>query len=81
MLYVIFSKKTNKKRKNMTENETLVVVSKIKKLIREKAGLNTSASAIDVLSKMVEKEVLKAAQRAKEANRKTVLDRDFPEEL
>jgi histone H3/H4 len=65
----------------MTENETLVVVSKIKKLIREKAGLNTSASAIDVLSKMVEKEVLKAAQRAKEANRKTVLDRDFPEEL
>jgi len=60
--------------------ETLVVVSKVKKLIREKTQLNTSASAIETLSKIVEKEVLKAAQKAKEANRKTILDRDFPEE-
>ncbi|NGX62636.1 MAG: hypothetical protein KR126chlam6_00034 [Candidatus Anoxychlamydiales bacterium] len=59
--------------------ETLVVVSKLKKLIKEKAGLSTSQSAIDMLSRIVEKECMAAAQRAKEANRKTVLDRDFPE--
>ena len=59
-------------------SETLVVVSKVKKFIKEK-GFNTSASAIDALSKFVEKECLKAIEIAKDANRKTVLDRDFPE--
>jgi len=61
--------------------ETLVVVSKIKKFIKEKADLSTSASAIDKLTQIVERECMKAAQKAKEANRKTVLDRDFPEEI
>jgi histone H3/H4 len=61
--------------------DTLVVVSKVKKMIKEKAGLSTSQSAIDKLSSIIEKECLKAAQKAKEANRKTVLDRDFPESL
>lgn len=62
-------------------SETLVVVSKIKKFIKEKGDLNTSASAIDALSTIVEKECLKAIQTAKNANRKTVLDRDFPEQV
>jgi histone H3/H4 len=61
-------------------SETLVVVSKVKKLIREKTELNTSAGAIEALSKIVEKEIFKAAQKAKEANRKTILDRDFSEQ-
>lgn len=61
-------------------SETLVVVSKIKKYIKEKAGLSTSASAIEALSRIVEKECLKGIQAAKDANRKTVLDRDFPEQ-
>ena len=61
-------------------SETLVVVSKVKKIIKEKAELNTSASAIDALSQIVEKEVLKAIEKAKAANRKTVLDRDFSEQ-
>ncbi|MFA6118995.1 MAG: hypothetical protein WC688_03670 [Parachlamydiales bacterium] len=61
--------------------ETYVVVSKVKKMIREKFELNTSQSAIDTLSSIVEKECIKAAQKAKEANRKTVLDRDFPETI
>ena len=60
--------------------DTLVVVSKVKKMIKEKTELSTSSGAIEALSKIVEKEALKAAQKAKEANRKTVLDRDFPEE-
>jgi len=62
-------------------SETLVVVSKVKKLIKEKSELNTSASAIDALSKIVEKECMKAIESAKRSNRKTVLDRDFPEEI
>jgi len=60
-------------------SETLVVVSKVKKMIKE-AGLNTSASAIEALSGMIEKECHKAIQVAKDANRKTVLDRDFSEQ-
>lgn len=62
-------------------SETLVVVSKVKKLIREKSEMNTSAGAIDALSKIVENEIMKATQKAKEANRKTVLDRDFTEQM
>jgi len=66
---------------NYEENmaETLVVVSKVKKLIREKGEINTSQGAIDALSSLVERECLKAIQNAKQANRKTVLGRDFPE--
>ncbi|OGN59333.1 MAG: hypothetical protein A3F40_04280 [Chlamydiae bacterium RIFCSPHIGHO2_12_FULL_27_8] len=58
-------------------SETLVVVSKIKKFIRDNSEMNTSASAIDSLTKIVEKECLKAIEKAKESKRKTVLDRDF----
>ena len=60
-------------------SETLVVVSKVKKFIKEKAGLSTSSSAIEALSSIVETECSKAINAAKEANRKTVLDRDFPQ--
>ena len=58
-------------------NENLVVVSKVKKYIKSKAGMNTSASVMDELSKIVEKEIAKAVQNAKSDNRKTVMDRDF----
>ena len=58
-------------------NENLVVVSKVKKYIKNKAGMNTSASEMDQLSKIVEKEIEKAVQNAKSDNRKTVMDRDF----
>ena len=40
--------------------ETLVVVSKIKALIKKQADMSTSATAIDALTKIVEKECLKA---------------------
>ncbi|ADI38622.1 putative uncharacterized protein [Waddlia chondrophila 2032/99] len=58
-------------------NENLVVVSKVKKYIKSKAGMNTSANVMDQLSKIVEKEIEKAVQNAKSDNRKTVMDRDF----
>jgi len=57
--------------------EVLVVASKIKKLIKEKAGLNTSASSMEALSEVVAKAVNQAIESAKADGRKTVMDRDF----
>lgn len=57
--------------------EVLVVVSKIKKRIKEKSGMNTSASAMESLTKIVERECEKAINKAQAEGRKTVMDRDF----
>lgn len=58
-------------------SEHLVVVSKIKKHIKQKAGMNTASTVMDELTKVVEAEIDKAIQHAKNDNRKTVMDRDF----
>ena len=58
-------------------SEVLVVVSKVKKRIKDRSGLNTSGNAMDALTKIVEKEIEKAIEKAKNDQRKTVLDRDF----
>jgi histone H3/H4 len=58
-------------------SEVLVVASKVKKMIKDKSGMNTSASVMDALTKLIERECLKAIERAGEDNRKTVMDRDF----
>jgi histone H3/H4 len=58
-------------------SEVLIVASKVKKLIKDKSGMNTAASAVDALSKVVEREVLRAIERAQNDKRKTVMDRDF----
>ena len=57
--------------------EVLVVTSKIKKIVKEKAGMNTSAKTIEVLSQAVERLCLKGIEAAKADGRKTVLDRDI----
>lgn len=57
-------------------SETLVVISKVKKMIKDK-GMNTSASAIDALSILIERLCVKAIANAEKAKRKTVMDRDF----
>lgn len=57
--------------------EILVVVSKVKKKIKEKSGMNTSANAMEALTRIVEKECEKAVQNAQADGRKTVMDRDF----
>ncbi|NMC61894.1 MAG: hypothetical protein GYA55_01860 [SAR324 cluster bacterium] len=66
----------------MSENEnkenTLVVVSKLKSYVREKAGMNTSASVVPILSDLVRKWCDTAIENAKNDGRKTVMDRDFP---
>lgn len=57
--------------------DVLVVTSKIKKLIKEKGQMNTSAETIDVLSKAVEQLCLKGIDSAKADGRKTVMARDI----
>ncbi len=56
--------------------ETLVVVSKIKQLIREQSGFNTSQCCIDALTAKVAAIALKAVESARASGRKTVMGRD-----
>ena len=59
--------------------EILVVTSKIKKMIKEKSGLSTSASLVDALSSKVIMLCESAIENAKQDGRKTVMDRDLGE--
>ena len=59
------------------ETDVLVVVSKVKKLIRDASEFNTSQCAVDELTEIVKKECLRAIENAKTAGRKTVMGRDF----
>lgn len=61
----------------MSEKETLIVVSKLKKYIRESAGMSTSSSVAEVLTERVRQLCDDAIQKAKDDRRKTVMDRDF----
>lgn len=60
-----------------TEVETLVVVSRVKDLIQEQSGFNTSQCAIDALTKAVMRECQNAIENAQVSGRKTVMGRDF----
>lgn len=57
-------------------SDILVVSSKIKKFVREKAGFNTSAETLEALSQRVEKICADAIERARADGRKTVKARD-----
>ncbi len=57
--------------------DVLIVTSKVKKLIKEKGGMNTSAETIDILSKAIEQLCLKGVDSAKADGRKTVMARDI----
>ncbi len=59
------------------EDEVLVVVSKVKKYIKSKAGLSTSQNAAEAISRIIRQECDKAIESAKSDGRKTVMDRDF----
>jgi histone H3/H4 len=58
-------------------SQVLVVASKVKAYIKEQSGMNTSASVMEALTKVVEHECNKAIEKAKGEKRKTVMDRDF----
>jgi hypothetical protein len=60
------------------EREILIVVSKLKKYIRDRSGFNTSDAVVDVLSDHVRAICDQAIRTAATDGRKTVLDRDVP---
>ena len=57
--------------------EILVVTSKVKKMIKDKAQMNTSQETIDMLSKAVERLIERGIETAKADKRKTVMGRDI----
>jgi histone H3/H4 len=59
------------------KKEVLVVASKLKGYIKGKAGLNTSAAVMEVLSAKVRDLADQAIAKAQAEGRKTVMDRDF----
>lgn len=58
-------------------SDILVVASKIKKYVKEKAQMNTSANAFPALTDLVAKAIDRAIEHAKQEGRKTVMDRDI----
>jgi len=61
----------------MSEEEVLVVVSKIKNYVRSKSDMNTAGNVAPKLSEMVRALCDQAIERARSDGRKTVMDRDF----
>lgn len=57
--------------------DTLVVVSKVKKLIRDRSDFNTSQCCVEALTEKVVQECLKGIENARAAGRKTVMGRDI----
>ena len=57
-------------------SDVLVVASKIKKYIKEKADMNTSASTMEALTAVLTRAIDQAIESAKSDGRKTVMDRD-----
>ncbi|MFC1642338.1 hypothetical protein ACFL5O_06575 [Myxococcota bacterium] len=60
-----------------TADDVLVVVAKLKKYIRDHAGLNTSDGVVSVLSDHMRHLCRQASEHASRDGRKTVMDRDF----
>jgi histone H3/H4 len=57
--------------------DVLIVVSKLKAYVRARSGMNTSDSAVDILSDIVRELCDAAIRKAAAEGRKTVMDRDF----
>lgn len=62
---------------SQTNQEVLIVASKLKDYIKIKSDMNTSAAVMDILSDMVRGACDRAIDSARADGRKTVLDRDF----
>jgi hypothetical protein len=58
-------------------HDVLIVVSKLKAYVRARSGMNTSDAVVDVLSDKVRELCDRAVEKAAQAGRKTLLDRDF----
>jgi len=63
---------------NYAHDDVLIVVSKMKKYIRERSGMNTSDAVAEALGDHVRSVCDEAIRTAARNGRKTVLDRDVP---
>ncbi|HVK88237.1 MAG TPA: hypothetical protein VM513_29155, partial [Kofleriaceae bacterium] len=63
---------------DVTDKDILIVVSKLKKYIKDRSGFNTSDAVADQLSEHVRAICDEAIRAAARDDRKTVLDRDVP---
>lgn len=61
-----------------SDDEILVVVSKVRKYIADRSGMNTSASAYEELTRRIKRLCDAAIDTAQGQGRKTVMDRDIP---
>ena len=61
----------------MSDNEVLVVASKVKGYIKAQGDMKTSASVLEALSDKIRSMCNGAIESARQDGRKTVLDRDF----
>lgn len=59
-------------------DDVLVVISKVKKYIRDRSGMNTSDGIVEALGDHVRSICDEAVRAAAQDGRKTVLDRDVP---
>lgn len=64
-------------RSEPSDDEILIVVSKLKKYVRDRSGMNTSDGAMAPLSEHLRALCREAIRHANEDGRKTVMDRDF----
>ena len=62
----------------MSEGEVLVVVSKLKKYIKDKSGMNTAGNVAAAVSDRVRELCDQAIAQAQGDGRKTIMDRDLP---
>lgn len=62
----------------VTDKDVLIVVSKMKKYIKDRSGMNCSDSVADMISEHVRAVCDEAIRSAARNERKTVLDRDVP---
>jgi histone H3/H4 len=62
----------------VTDRDILIVVSKMKKYIKDRSGMNCSDGVLDLLSDHVRAVCDEAIRIAAQDGRKTVLDRDVP---
>ena len=61
----------------MSDNEVLVVVSKLKSYIRQSAGMSTAGNVAPAISSILRRLCDEAVEKARSDGRKTVMDRDF----
>jgi hypothetical protein len=59
-------------------DEILVVVTKVRKYIADRSGMNTSASVYEALTERIQRICDAAIETARADGRKTVMDRDIP---